>query len=422
MSAAAAAAVWSGSTFGHAVMRSEEGRCRNAPRGARHKTLFSCACRIGELVAGGEIDIEYARAFLLSVGRGLKPDDIGSIERAIKAGLAKGSRTPRRAGGAAPFIQTASDARIAVWGFANAALSVQTCWASRTGGTDQRVLLALCMMSLNAGKSRLGVSVRQVAEYAGVGVATAHRSLGRLEGRWVRRTHVGDRRASKDRSTYQLLLRQSYTDLMLGCAELEQEPEALRAGKGRQCSVDARSEWKPATMPLGNLTGGLGAPGFAVWRRRSNAWRLWVALRASDERVTASMLAKALGMRLRTVYSNLLWLADAGMADQDLGRWWALSPAEEEVAADLELPSPELRRQRHRIDRAEHKIRLEANRAFGALRAGGITPEEHRIRMQGIVHRAQQLYAERAQLQRDWQTAYEHSRANELARRGRSCQ
>ena len=108
------------------------------------------------------------------------------------------------------------------------------------------------------------------------------------------------------------------------------------------------------------------------------------------------------------------------MVDHAGARWWALLPGEAEVGADLELPSPELRRRRHRLDRADHKLRLEANQAYGAWRAGGITDDELDRRRQGIVGRARQLVVERTALRSDWKAAYELARSNELGRQGRS--
>jgi len=242
---------WRASRYGHAVITSELIRCTATPRGGRHNQIYATARRVGELVAGGEIDEDFARHRLVEMGRRLKPDEIGEITRAVNDGIRKGKLTPRS--GAQPgvgiHIRNSTDAVLAIWAMADAVMANTRGWNSRTAGTDQRVLLALCSMAIRCYKTRFGVSVRQLAEEAGVGVATAHRSLVRLEGTWLRRTHIAGQRTSDDRTTVQLLVRKSYVEELTGeVGNNGSRLEAYGTAKGAGVPSLPQASWKPAGM------------------------------------------------------------------------------------------------------------------------------------------------------------------------------
>jgi len=87
-----------GSSYGSAALLRETERVRGAPRGERNVSLFQAACRIGELVAGGEVLKEAAEDSLVDAAAdsGLsRRDALGVVRR----GLRRGQRHPRSAPG-----------------------------------------------------------------------------------------------------------------------------------------------------------------------------------------------------------------------------------------------------------------------------------------------------------------------------------
>ena len=421
--------------YAAAALASETVRCVHSPRGSRHLQLYVTSRRIGELVAGGEIEFTHARSRLVEIGRRMKPDALSEVLRTVDDGLKKGMTAPRSSltSSSRPgvLITSRSDAVLAIWRFAELILSPSLEWDSRTGGSDQRVLLALCLMALNSTKVCLGVSVRQISELSGLGVATVHRSLGRIEGRFISHVHVGSQRRSNDRSTLRLLVGSTLS----AAATTERKLKATSTAKGASVpslpQPDTSSgphpqtnAWKPSVLPLGEFSASsLAHPQSPLWRRRSTAWRIFVALLASSERVTASELSNGLSIPLRTVRSNLAWLEDAGVLDSDrdaahVRRFWALSVSRAEVEVSLCLPSPELRRARHRLDRARHRLRLQASASFGAFRSGGITAAELEQRRQALDASTQALRADAASLSMRTRYALSLARSHELSRRG----
>jgi hypothetical protein len=65
--------------------------------GANH-TLFAVSAGIGNLIAGGELDEEYAQARLIRKGIDvLGPARRSEVERTVRQGIARGKKTPKTA-------------------------------------------------------------------------------------------------------------------------------------------------------------------------------------------------------------------------------------------------------------------------------------------------------------------------------------
>lgn len=90
-----------GTAYGLAALDAETQAVMSAPFGAQEATLNAAALRIGQLVAGGEIQPTVARAALIEAGRhmasqpGREPWSAADIERKVSRGMADGSRRPR---------------------------------------------------------------------------------------------------------------------------------------------------------------------------------------------------------------------------------------------------------------------------------------------------------------------------------------
>lgn len=82
------------SVYGQAALSAEYERVATAADGTRNNTLNTAAFTIGQLVAGGEIDHDYALAQLLeaAVNSGLSDDE---AERTADSGMAAGMEKPR---------------------------------------------------------------------------------------------------------------------------------------------------------------------------------------------------------------------------------------------------------------------------------------------------------------------------------------
>ena len=94
-----------GTPYGLAALDAETQAVMSAPFGAQEATLNAAALRIGQLVAGGELQPSVARAALIEAGRhmasqpGREPWSAADIERKVSRGMADGSRRPRSRSG-----------------------------------------------------------------------------------------------------------------------------------------------------------------------------------------------------------------------------------------------------------------------------------------------------------------------------------
>lgn len=373
--------------YGAAALDSEVERALSSPRGFRHKALFSAACRVGELVGGGEISESRARASLVELGLVLKPHDRAEVERTVEAGLERGRVTnPRSAPVDGTMVKDDRDARLRVLALLMRASTDVERWRGVAGASDLRVLVALSIMALHAGKLRVGASYRQIVELSGVSLGTVTRALWALEGQWVRRTHVAGFHRRADRSVFQLLAPQDWTEEVASlfstaalaapsAGVMSEQCGSTSDGKMRRCSFMSVSSERLGT--------GMRDPGHPLWRRRSAAWRVLCLLDhvGVDEGASGVDVASMLGMPVRTVYRNLAWLSAQGLVTGCEGVWRAVGDdVALELTAHLE-PGRELVRERHRLDREQHRLYLASRSIAGRVRKGIEVDEELAVSM-----------------------------------------
>ena len=357
--------------YGAAALASEvERNLMLTSRGNRHNTLFASACRIGELVGGGELSETLAITTLVEVGSLVKPEARSEVERTVRDGIDRGRKNnPRSAPTTGVMIKDAQDARMRLLALLHKAGSDPERWSGMAGASDLRVLVGLLLMSLHAGKLRVGASYRQIAEKSGVSLGTVTRALGSLEGTWIRRTHFANGHRRADRSVFQLLAPADWIEEFSATTE---HAGGTSDGKLRQCSLLAVD-----TKRLGT---GLRDPGHPLWKRRSTAWRLWCALAedrdALEAGVAARELAGAISAPERTVWRNLAWMAAHGIVECVDQRWSAVGETEAVgLVVHLE-PQRELVRERHRIEREQHRVWLAERSCAGRLRKGHVVDED----------------------------------------------
>lgn len=84
-----------GTRYGIVALEAEVGRVATAPVGRRNDTLNTAAFRVGQLVAGGELDPIYA-ADQLELAAQRAGLDQAEIEATIRSGMRAGAQRPRR--------------------------------------------------------------------------------------------------------------------------------------------------------------------------------------------------------------------------------------------------------------------------------------------------------------------------------------
>ena len=375
MSALALASRSNSSRYGRAALDSEAYKLELSTRGSRHKDIFVAACRVGELVGGGELDRELAHVTLVRAGELLKPGSRSEVEKTVRRGIERGSSHPRSAPSGGRVLSSALEARLAAHELLEAVASHPEEFTGVAGGSDLRVLVALTLTAIAAGKLRLGFSVRQLAEVSGLGHSTVHRSLHRLEGRWLRRVHVASQRESADRSRIELTDSGVKRDPRETAGEYQ-----LLARRGAKTGQAGGTSWgverqcpMVAVLPPSGLIEGLSHPAHDLWRRRSSAWRLYSALACEPETGrSAGELADALSMPRRTVFRNLRWLAAVGIIDHLDGLYQLVSSPAEALAVHSIPPWREINRMSYRLDRRIHKIRLAMNARWGRHHRGDL--------------------------------------------------
>lgn len=362
------------SRYGLAALESEAERLLTSSKGSRHNALYASSARIGELVAGGELEHARARDLLCRTGLKLKPGFDSEILRTVEQGLKRGAETAREAPSTGAMVRDASDARLRLLAMLTLAQRDQARWAGVTGGTDLKVLVGLSTLALHAGKLRVGASYRQIAEASGVSIGSLRRALGSLEGRFIRRVHLAGPFRRADRSVFQFVTPVEFLDVLLGVTS--EQAGGSSYGEGRQCSIVASPRREL-------LREGLRDPSHPLWSRRAAAWRVFMALddeRRAGEWVTPSELAEGLLIPLQTVRRSLRFLAVHGLLESS-ERSHTVPEPERALAAVSHLePLRNKRLERHRLDRERHRLFLAARSIYGCEAAGASALEmRHRF-------------------------------------------
>lgn len=207
-------------------------------------------------------------------------------------------------------------------------------WPGTAGGTDRDVLRAHIAIAVDAGTTRYRASERQIAERAGVHLATVRRSNKRLKARgWI--SIVKPWQTAEIATTWRVRVPADLPDDLLPVS-----PQGGCEDTG-STSSDPRSDvWR--------WHGGLGKASERVWDA------LAVPMSAKD-------LAAALDLKPDTVSRHLNRLAAYGLAIRDGTSWRRGSTDPGSAAASLRSHGAAQRqRVRHEADRAAYRNALMA--------------------------------------------------------------
>ncbi len=323
--------------YGAVALAGEVDRVTQAGEGVRHRTLFSAACRLGELVAGGEVDETLAVSALERAARGVGLER-SDAERHVRRGLERGARHPRKPSnttGVGGVERAEVLAELVSW-WERASTAPRP---GRRGASELRLLAGLYLLALHAGKVELDDSLRQVAEACGLGHATVGRCRSALAP-WVTVVDKGNRFTGA-RHRWRI------------CLEAGAQ-QGAQTDTGRRPSLPGKEGLYQSARPpvMGTLTD----PAHDHWGRWSGGWRLFCAL-DTEEGATASSLATRTGASPGGTRRNLARLRDAGLAVRDDdGHWRAvLNP---QVSEGEVVDWAARRRERHRRHReAYHRWR-----------------------------------------------------------------
>lgn len=283
------------SRYGHAALAGELDRLELAGHGFRHRTLFSAACHLGELIAGGELDLETAEGALIEKGRSIGLADC-DVRRQVSRGIDKGRTHSRKASSTGVTTKAETLAEVVAWWEA-VRLAPPT---GRTAGTTLRILAGFHHLALSAGKLRISESYREIAEAAGVSVSTVHARRADWAP-WVRRVSRGRAlRFTGSRTTWQLVSK-----------------------PGRATTNSPASPEGKASGLFGNARSpGLADPVHNLWHRWGNGHRVYCLLDVVDA-VSTKELATTTGLHPGTVRRIGARLFDLGVVDRDEDGWRA---------------------------------------------------------------------------------------------------
>lgn len=315
--------------YGQAVLSSEVDRITQAPETTRHKTILDCSRRVGRYVAGGEIAYDWALPTLVRAGmtHGFARSD---VEKHVRHGLAYGMRQPRRAPEGGTILAGRAD--VIEWIATRWLPAVHTdpAFRSSVGATTQRILVGVARVACHAGKLRLELSQRQLAEAAGVDrrtIASHHPALSP----YLRLVRRGSRQTGQP-ACWQMTL----------------------PAMSHECPIP---EGCPTGDPVWSIPATTPDPAADALHRRSGDWRV-LALLDRDDSQPAKALAEATGLTRSTIHRILKRLAAQGLAARKEDGWLATGAAL--PAGDR--PWAEQRKQRHEAERKRYKKR-KADRA-----------------------------------------------------------
>jgi len=315
-----------GTPYGLAALEGRANDVLAAPETTRTKTLFAAACRVGELVAGNELDEAFARGRLLAVARSR---GIGDAERQIRRGIEKGARRPHDARLSGVRIETRTDARVLIFE-----------WFENLDakGAPRRICAAIGQDCWNYGNTTVNLSYREVALAAGVNLGTVSKCVksGRLS-RWVTITSGGQRlRTTGSRTTWRLVLR----DVASG-----NKPKAIPSGDGGL--LRNRTAVQHDALD----------PSVDAWWSWASGWAVYSAL-STDEPSTVVELAERSGYVRSTVYRTLARLRDQyGLATRGEVGWCR---GEVDVDPDWDFVRKSVKRVQYEAERDRHRAYLQA--------------------------------------------------------------
>ena len=199
-------------------------------------------------------------------------------------------------------------------------------FGGRTKYTDAAVYSAIITIARRSGKlEKIGASIREVAQLAGIEIHTARRSLHRIP--WIRKDSPGE---GEQAAGYKLL-----------------SPLSLKTKTVKDCGYCVTT---PPRLRTGDIwtRGGLGVPGRLIFDA------------LGDTPKTAAQLGKDTGVGLRTVFRKLAQLGNLGAAIPAAGGWIRGTLDEQAAAESLGVAGTlERRKAQHERDRKIYRAYLE---------------------------------------------------------------
>jgi hypothetical protein len=287
----------------------------------RTDTTFRAACRVGELVASGDLDRIDAERKLLDAAadRGLRHRD---AERQVLRGVERGLANA----GGRRLVEDATHARV----------QVSAWWVDVTNTVTDSTMLAILRVirddMLHVGKVECSLSSREIAEQAGVDRSTVTRRMDNIRA-WVQ-VRTPSRKQQK-RTTFRL----PATPPHHSGATPKTDSGVGRNGASTSQRID------------GGLVHGcrtpLDDPSIDFWTGRRHLWSAWGFL-DDEEPVTAREFGMRIGRTVRTAQRTLAALQTIGLARSDGdGGWCRQTPTDVEITTDRR----DQRKERHRMER-----------------------------------------------------------------------
>ena len=320
-----------GNRYGNAALASEFDKCSLAAQGFRHSTHFDSAVHIGQLVAGGELNEDYAFGQVVAMGLAIGLSQ-SEAQRQTRNGFRMGAQKPRRAPSDGQMVRDATDARlhlIAWW---------QAVQAEVRDPMTLKLLAAFAMLGMRAEKLRLSESLREIAEAAGVSPQTVSNRRKSLMP-WIRLVERGSR-SDGARSIWQLVTPTPSLDSPSG-------PGSSASGLSNKGVAP-----KPALTCDVPRSDALEDPSRDEWYRNPTRWRIWT-LMSTNEEVTPHQLAEATGRSLKTIRKILTQMRKDGLVHYT-GSGWLRTSENPQVMPYMFSPG-ERRKQRHQEQRVNYK-------------------------------------------------------------------
>jgi hypothetical protein len=304
----------------------------------RRKTLYLAARRLGQLVAGGELERHVAAAALQSAGVAVLRLPASDVAKEVRKGLDAGARNPRTA----PDWHTVRDAATAalVWLDWYTNLD-QSAMPGTRGSTELTLYAGIALVGIAVGKVDLTLSIRDVHRWTGLAVSTILRLKDDVVlATGVLRVRQGDGRPALD-----------------GRATTVWSPNGKRAFS-RQSGAQPSGQCPSVAKKRVCLD-----PSLNVFANRRNARRL-AELLGTDSEVTVAELVENTKLAPVTVLRNLKYLAAAGLAQRLDRTHWKATPTQ--PTADQEAPDGVDHRQQRQDRNERERAQFRAHRAARA--------------------------------------------------------
>lgn len=134
--------------YGQVALAGELERIEQAPHGMRHHSVYGASARIGQLIAGGELDEAEAVKRLMAMALTIELP-YSDAKRAVERGIEKGKLRPRSAPLKDP-IETRTDARVEILNWWGGVLGSH--WSGQRRATTFKILAGVFALAQRLGK------------------------------------------------------------------------------------------------------------------------------------------------------------------------------------------------------------------------------------------------------------------------------